>query len=130
MNFEKQVPDLELCKLLPPGCFEKSTFVWSFSCDKRLTEPFVDWRDDIEFCRKNMINAPDVYPAPLLEEILSAIAELGFFCPTVFYHNRSWEISCMTGSDDDMDAKYIYKSAAEHPTNAGIKLYRQLLKQK
>lgn len=79
---EKLVPPLELCKLIPAGEFEDSVLVWGYSCDKRNTEPFVDERDCVEHCRRNMVNAPPAYPAPTLKELLRAISpgETGFFC--------------------------------------------------
>ena len=70
---EKLVPKLDLCKQIPPGAFENSALVWSYSCDKRKTEPFIEERDCIDFCRRNMVNAPPVYPAPTLAEIIEAI---------------------------------------------------------
>ena len=74
---EKLVPKLDLCKQIPPGAFENSALVWSYSCDKRKTEPFIEERDCIDFCRRNMVNAPPVYPAPTLAEIMEA-------CPDCF----------------------------------------------
>lgn len=75
MNIETLVPPLELCKLIPEGEFENSFFIYSYSCDKRITEPFLDRRDDTEYCRKNMVNAPSIYPAPTLQEILKELDE-------------------------------------------------------
>ena len=69
------MPDLELCKQIPEGAFADSALVWSYSCDKRKTEPFVEERDCIDFCRRDMINAPPVYPAPTLKEIIGALPE-------------------------------------------------------
>ena len=70
-TLEFLVPSLDLCKQIPEGQFSRSVFVWSYSCDKRKTEPFLDERDCIEFCRRDMVNAPPVYPAPTLQEILA-----------------------------------------------------------
>ena len=74
------VPELELCKQIPEGAFADSALVWSYSCDKRKTEPFVEERDCIDFCRRDMVNAPPVYPAPTLEEILSELILFGEPC--------------------------------------------------
>ena len=70
MKLEDIVQPLELCKKIPAGEFNNSFFVWGYSCDKRNKKPFVDYRDDIEYLRRNMVNAPDLYPAPTLQEIL------------------------------------------------------------
>ena len=72
-NIESIVPPLELCKLIPAGEFEDSVFIWGYSCDKRNTKPFVDERDCVEYCRRNMVNAPSVFPAPTLQEIMAEI---------------------------------------------------------
>ena len=69
-TLESLVPPLDLCKQIPEGAFTNSVFVWSYSCDKRKTEPFLDERDCIEFCRRDMVNAPPIYPAPTLAEIM------------------------------------------------------------
>lgn len=73
MNLDDIVPPLELCKLIPVGEFEDSVFIWGYSCNKMNTEPFVDERDCVEYCRKNMVNAPSMFPAPTLEEIIRKI---------------------------------------------------------
>lgn len=73
---EKLVPPLVLCKAAfdaDPQAFAGSVFVWTYSCDKRIKEPFVDRREDIEFCRRDMVNAPPVYPAPTLAEIMNEL---------------------------------------------------------
>lgn len=76
MKLEELVPPLELCKLIPKGEFEDSCFAWACSCDKRVIEPFVDCRKYIEFCHRNVANAPAVYPAPTLEEIMAKLPPL------------------------------------------------------
>ncbi|MBQ9502856.1 MAG: hypothetical protein IJU70_11915 [Lentisphaeria bacterium] len=71
---ETIVPPFRMCKAafdLDPEAFSGSVFAWSLPCDKRKTEPFVDRRDDIGFCRRDLLNAPPVYPAPTLKEILA-----------------------------------------------------------
>ena len=72
-TLESLVPPLELCREIPEGKFEESVLVYSYSCDKRDEKPFLDTRDCVELCRKDMINAPPVYPAPTLEEILAEL---------------------------------------------------------
>ena len=72
-NLKYLVPPVDLCQQIPEGAFTNSVFVWSYSCDKRKTEPFLDERDCIEFCRREMVNAPLVYPAPTLQEILEGL---------------------------------------------------------
>jgi hypothetical protein len=94
MKLEELVPPLELCKLIPKGEFEDSCFAWSYPSDKRKTEPFVDYRKYIEFCRRNIVNSPDVCPAPTLEEITK---ELGHFIVSCFDSGYSIEIT--TGWD-------------------------------
>lgn len=73
MKLTDLVPRLELCERIPAGFFENSLYVWSYNCDKRDKVPFVEERDMIEHCRRDMINAPDIYPAPTLAEVLQAI---------------------------------------------------------
>lgn len=78
-NLEDLVPPVEMCKTVyktAPEAFAGSVFVWTYSCDKRIKEPFVDRREDIEFCRRDMVNAPSVYPAPTLVEIMDKLPRL------------------------------------------------------
>ena len=107
MRLEDLVPSLELCKQIPAGAFEDSVFAWSFSCDKRNKEPFVDRREDIEFCRRGMVNAPPVYPAPTLAEILSdANKSFGF-------DNRGNWVDCIKfGSAILSLSQYLFSSDA------------------
>ena len=78
---ERIGPPFDLCAeafRIDPEAFARSVFAWSFSCDKRNRKPFVDRREDIEFCRRGLINAPPVYPAPTMVEILNTFGN--FHC--------------------------------------------------
>ena len=78
-DIQKLVPPFELCRKIPAGSyFEESFFAWSFHCDKRIKQAFVDRRTDIEYCRRNMVNAPPIYPAPTLQEILQKLHNFYF----------------------------------------------------
>lgn len=68
MTVENLVPPLELCQQIPAGEFADSAFVWTQECGTK--EWFVAHREDLD-CRKNVINAPPVYPAPTLAEWVS-----------------------------------------------------------
>ena len=74
-KLEDLVPSLELCKQIPEGEFVDRCFVWSWSCDRREDTPFIDDRDCVEFCRRGLVNAPPMYPAPTLAEILAKIGD-------------------------------------------------------
>ena len=69
MTVEDLVPPLELCQQIPEGEFADSAFVWTQECGTKGW--FVGHREDVEFCRKNLLNAPTVYPAPTLAEWVS-----------------------------------------------------------
>jgi len=115
-GIENLVPDLELCKQIPEGAFADSALVWSYSCDKRKTEPFVEERDCIDFCRMGMVNAPPVYPAPTLAEIMGALpknVEYQFF-------NGKF-LPCHPKFDED-------DFADEKPEDAALKLWLELNK--
>lgn len=121
-DFEKLVPELDLCKQIPAGAFDYSVMVWSYSCDKRKTEPFVDERDCIDFCRRDMINAPPVYPAPTLDEILT---DLIVFCdePVCFWQG-GWYVqaSRYNGAQEEYDMT--------NSATAALKLWLKLNNQK
>ena len=68
MTVEDLVPPLELCQQIPAGEFADSAFVWTQECGEK--EWFVGHREDLD-CRKNVVNAPPVYPAPTLAEWVS-----------------------------------------------------------
>lgn len=122
MNVIKDlVPDLDLCKQIPPGAFENSALVWSYSCDKRKTEPFVEERDCIDFCRRDMINAPPVYPAPTLAEILIVQTRIVL----IFQYNYESDTTIwragVFGSRQGLILKYD-----ANPTNAALELWLEL----
>lgn len=117
-DFEKLVPELDLCKQIPTGVFDNSVLVWSYSCDKHKTEPFVEERDCIDFCRRDMVNAPPVYPAPTLQEIMMKLPDFvkyrfyeGFFYPS---HPRFFPEDC----------------ADKKPVTAALKLWLKINNQK
>ena len=122
------VPPLDLCKQIPEGAFTNSVFVWSYSCDKRKTEPFLDERDCIEFCRRDMVNAPPVYPAPTLQEILLAIDESGGYCPSCRYQANTWQLDYEDDpiSDESMLPVLVDESDRYNPANAALKLWLEL----
>ena len=68
MTVENLVPPLEMCKQIPDGEFAESAFVWTQECGTKKW--FVGHREDLD-CRKNLGNAPPVYPAPTLAECVS-----------------------------------------------------------
>jgi hypothetical protein len=117
------VPPLELCKLIPAGEFADSVFIWGYSCDKRNTEPFVDERDCVEHCRKSMVNAPPMFPAPTFDEILD---ELHKCQEDVFvkwsetaYHG--WLVNAYShGKNED------YQVHDEKKTTAALKVWLQM----
>ena len=109
---EKLVPELDLCKQIPPGAFENSALVWSYSCDKRKTKPFIEERDCIDFCRRDMINAPPVYPAPTLQEILAEMPD-----STLYYDGRGrWTIKVIL-------PVCVYEDSNAKPANVALKLW-------
>lgn len=92
MKIENLVPPLELCKLIPAGGFADSVFVWGYSCDKRDTTPFVDERDCVEFCRRNMTNAPPMFPAPTLQEIMADLPSGDTACFCCYNGDSLWSM--------------------------------------
>lgn len=70
-KLEGIVPSLEDCKLIPHGAFPDSALVWTRDVGK--SEFYVAIREDVEFCRLGMINAPPLFPAPTLAEILEKL---------------------------------------------------------
>jgi hypothetical protein len=70
MTVEDLVPPLELCQQIPAGEFADSAFVWTQET-AAAKQWYVAHREDVEFCRKNLWNAPPVYPAPTLAEWVS-----------------------------------------------------------
>lgn len=100
-------------------------FVWSYSCDKRKTEPFLDERDCIEFCRRDMVNAPPVYPAPTLQEIMQELGK-DFFVPTLSMQGAVWQVECEfvdVLDDYRTEIKTIIDSRA---STAALKLWLEL----
>lgn len=123
-NFEDLVPPLELCKLIPAGEFNNSFFVWGYSCDKRNKEPFVDYRDDIEYLRRNMVNAPDLYPAPTLQEIMVELCNFTPYCIKVCESFKQWHIECCIAQE--YRERYISADSAKNPATAALKLWIKL----
>ena len=90
-TLERIVPPVELCKQIPAGEFEDSALVFRFDhqqAGKMFPETnederffYVEERKMVEFAQRNMVNPPPMFPAPTLEEILDALADLGAdFC--------------------------------------------------
>lgn len=129
MNVIKDlVPDLDLCKQIPPGVFENSALVWSYSCDKRKTEPFVEERDCIDFCRRDMINAPPVYPAPTLAEIMRACDDLDEGdLPTCCFTGVKWMME--SRSNPFLASIKRHRTSAKNPATAALKLWLELNKE-
>lgn len=108
LNLEELVPPVELCKQIPEGEFAGSVFVWSYSCDRRNTEPFVDRREDVEYCRRDLLNAPPVHPAPTLEEIMASFS----YC-RVYKKSSGKFIAC----------RNKFREVAENGATAALKLW-------
>ena len=70
-TLEKLVPPLAECKRIPAGMFEDSALVWTYELGKDHA-PYLEMRETVEFCRRGMVNAPDMYPAPTTDEIGAA----------------------------------------------------------
>ena len=123
-NLESLVPPLELCRKIPEGQFSRSVFVWSYSCDKRKTEPFLDERDCIEFCRRDMVNAPPVFPAPNAIEIFLALAEIGADMPSLsMRNNNTWTADCWARIDPQDPRMYHVCIDDPNPATAAMKLW-------
>jgi len=121
-DFEKLVPELDLCKRIPEGAFAESLLVWTSSCDKRKTEPFVEERDCIDFCRRDMVNAPPVYPAPTLQEIMDELV-LSSNDPDCFW-TGGWYVKggLIAGEFEEYDMT--------SPVTAALKLWLKINNQK
>lgn len=136
-NLTDLVPPLELCKKIPEGEFKESVFAWSYSCDKRNEAHFLDYREDIEFCRRDLVNAPDIYPAPTTDEILDACKDIpGVLFPTIWYqagtpiadcaYDRSGKLSDEFLTDDDFNKLDIIEVKGDTPVTAALKLWIKL----
>ena len=67
-NLESIVPPVELCKQIPAGEFEDSAMTWyNFH-----GIPILRWRDNL-----GKLTGVRPTPAPTLEEVLDALADLG-----------------------------------------------------
>ena len=107
-ELESIVPALELCKLIPEGCFEASALIWYY--------------DGAEW----WVNAPEFdatterqFPAPTLAEILEAIHKLdlwvgrGIATGTVFF-------------GDDIDTFCLIRTDIPRATEDALKLWLKL----
>lgn len=83
-KLESLVPPLELCKLIPAGSFDDAAFAWvlsevvGFTCRTSRCEQFSgqEWQiirsNASRFIRARK-RGEEIYPAPMLEEIMGAM---------------------------------------------------------
>jgi hypothetical protein len=130
------VPPIDICKLIPAGEFADSVFIWGYSCDKRNTEPFIDERDCVEYCRKNIVNAPPAYPAPTTDEILSECKNIHRVLNPTLWWQGTWKADCAINKSDKLidecleDADFndlaIVEVQGDKPATAALKLWLKL----
>ena len=126
MKIEDLVPPLELCKKIPAGKFADSALVWTYSCDKTITDPTVERREDVDFCRRNVVNAPPVYPSPTMAEILIAepkIAGIFRYDPDKKLQKVIWVAEYLS---EKCGPVWIHD---ETPATAALKLWMELNKE-
>ena len=122
-TLESLVPPLDLCKKIPKGEFADSVLVYG--------NP-KGWSPCLypQLVTREECNDPDktIAPAPTLVEIMLALDEAGYWCPTCYYQAGTWHMDC---EDDDpavpapaiMDAKDKY-----NPATVALRLWLELNK--
>lgn len=106
MDLKELVPPVELCQKIPPAFFEDSAFCWHYSevfgfvCRTYGCEQIQDKQWQIISNHRNKIrirrsHGEEIYPAPTLQEILSAMphctcrhSHLGWTLASVYVNNN------------------------------------------
>lgn len=106
-NIEDIVSPLEMCQLIPDGCFEKSVFGWRYT--PRVGQGDFDWTVVIR-------DSNDVdCPAPTLQEILAEIPDV-----TLNYDGRGrWAVQAILPSR-------AYGDCNANPATVALKLWLEL----
>lgn len=113
-TLEHLVPAIDLCKKIPEGCFEDSALVWYFR--EFLSEWVILSRHVLDFGEEDLTDR--VFPAPTLEEILLALEEMGFYCPSIC-HRHTWIAECECDPvDEEADPFPDAPSAADKRSGA------------
>ena len=122
-KLEDIVPPLELCKQIPQGTLPDSSLVWTRDVGK--SEFYVAIREDVEFCRLGMINAPPLFPAPTLAEILDELGNK----TVCLYDGIRYEVSvcireCDSGTKEHQWRQY--GEADRNPASAALRMWLRI----
>lgn len=116
MNLKNQVPELELCRDIPHGCFGDSYFIFV---------PLSNGKEWKIMKRTTMLEASNriVYSAPTLPEIM---AEIGKHreAPTVYWTGAQWTVECEAVNCIEQNRFEDKKN----PANAAMKLWLEVTK--
>ena len=86
-DLKQLVPPLELCKQIPEGNFTATALVW---CGDTFYQNIYVLPRACGCIKKDV----DIAAAPTLEEILTALEDIGFHYPTAFKQNGTWQVNC------------------------------------
>ena len=144
-KLESLVPPLELCKLIPAGEFGDSAFIW----DKTTSIGFWDGEDKdgnhiggfgkiphlkyrlrqnySERTRTHLKDQNielDVFPAPMLEEIMAELVNFSPYAIKICQSFNEWNIECcVTG---EYKERYISSDSVRNIATAALKLWLKL----
>ena len=116
------VPPPELCKKIPAGNF--TTTALAYYGDVFYKNISVLPRESGDCIQKDICIAP----APTLPEILIALEDMGYYCPTAFHQANTWQVDCMTETDESPSAEYLDATDPDNAAAAALKLYLELKK--
>ena len=110
---ESLVPDLELCKKIPWGCFENSALAWDSDYESWYVVP------------RGIADPDGSFPAPTLQEIMLAIDVAGGYCPSCRYQANTWQLDYEDDpiSDASLLPVLVDESDPDKPANAALKLW-------
>lgn len=89
-GFEKIVPLIKLCKLIPAGEFEDTTLVWRERIGNISSDVWVKFRVPGDISYKVESAEVNYFPAPTADEIMEKLNKPGFWCSS----DGKWRCFC------------------------------------
>ena len=120
-DLKQLVPPLELCKQIPEGNFTATALVW---CGDTFYQNIYVLPRACGGCIKKDVN---IAAAPTLEEILTALEDIGFHYPTAFKQNGTWQVNCTSCKNGFHDPDLQDSSDMDNAATAALKLWLQLI---
>ena len=117
-DLKKLVPSLTACLSLPDGAFADAALVW---CERRTFEG--GWTYAVDR-NTDGVDADHAYPAPMLGELLDAIAEDGWEVPTVSWFADRWHAAVEVPVTGDV----IEETDGTNPAETALRLWFTLQK--